>query len=60
MSPFKDSFIVIHTKNSLDKDLVIDVGITGGGEKISELTTILVGAYQKLTGNSLPVRFASE
>lgn len=59
MSPYKDSFIVLHTTQNVDRDILIDVGLTGG-EKISELTTVLVACYNKLTGKDLPVNFSTE
>ena len=58
MSPNADGFIVLHVSQNIDKDAVIDVGIKP--EKLSELVTVLVTAYNKLTNKDLPVRFANE
>jgi myosin-1 len=58
MSPNADGFVVLHVNTHIDKDALIDVGTKP--EKLSELVTVLVTAYNKLTNKDLPVRFSNE
>jgi len=53
MSPHKDTFMILHAK-APTRDFVLDAGIEGR-EKYSELATVIVQEFRKLTGNNLPV-----
>jgi len=55
VSPYKDSFVVIHFKDP-ERDLVFNLGISGP-EKHSEFVAVLYQVYNELTGNILPINF---
>jgi len=55
-SHMKDPFVVVHCKEPMHRDFVLDMGI-GGVEKVSEFVTVLIQEVRKLTGNTLQVNF---
>jgi len=57
LSHQRDSFVVIHCNPPEYRDLILDLGIEGH-EKYSEMVSVLVQEFKKLTGENLPVEFA--
>jgi len=56
MSRFKDAFLIIHTHDGSNRDLVLDFGMEV--DKLSEFVTVLYQVYKELTHQDLVVEFA--
>lgn len=56
MSPHKDGFVIIHTHDGSNRDLVLDFGVEV--DKLSEFVTVFFQVYQELTHETLTVEFA--
>ena len=58
MSRHKDGFVIIHTHDGSNRDLVLDFGTEV--DKLSEFVTVFYQVYQELTHETLTVEFADQ
>jgi len=56
MSTHKDAFLIIHTHDGSNRDLVLDFGLEV--DKLSEFVTVLYQVFKELTHEDLVVEFA--
>jgi len=58
LSPFKDGMVVLHCKEETGlRDLVLNLNLTQGEEKFSEMVAVVSSIYKKLTDSAIPIRF---
>jgi myosin I len=59
LSPHNDAWVIVHTNDQSNRDLVMNFGVTGD-EKVSEFVTVLCQVFKELTNNDLQINFVDK